>query len=651
MENFSYHVPVYVVTGGIKLSGHSSELNAGGVGLYDRQNFSVATAAGSGKEFFFAQGSIGGKDWYGQPLSDTHKSPYFFGKDVENMYVSLPQTIQNEEWVIGFNGSPSSKGLKYEVGKAVRVKLYFHGDPIYRFFGGPKEYVISYTPPSDCTEPCTASDCPEGIGDCLTHTQKLIDNINNHVELQKFGVVAKIVTTPFTAGTPNMEKYNICLCDNGDVLALQAVQAQYPTKKITRISRTGSTSCYQFCQRVVLAAPANFTQTGSVLEAICGICPSGSVLVAPTDVYIVRRPLAGTEDLTTDTTRDNFADTVGTAYGVAIDANKTFIGQDGAVAIIKIKVAAGAVITALLADTIEFSSSEAAQCTFTAPTPIVWTLDPLGGIASRRTLRINGLMRPDCLPTGTRIADLQDILAGVEGIDLTTLTRIAGVACADDYTVQQDSVDCLPEDCLTNNVTFTYDELPAFESHSWEVVPPVVTVDNTRKCGIRISAGYIDPKFGNCSFMIDDFYENEPIKMEVSLLAEDADNCDFASLPSQQQTQIGRIARQSGEYVVREVIMKTDAYLKHIRQFSEDARMREAFDMNLLSSVDRKAFYKIYYVTFGASYGTYTFRKNEQEKFTAMFCFKEGDTSAQVFEANVLDILTAKSGVSLHINS
>src|SRR5687767_7484389 len=111
MENFSYHVPFYVVTGGIKTSGHSSELPAGAIGLYDRSTFSVATAAGNGKEIFFAQGPIGGKDWYGNPSSGTHKSPFFFGKDVDNMYLSLPQTIQNEEWVIGYNGSTSSKSL------------------------------------------------------------------------------------------------------------------------------------------------------------------------------------------------------------------------------------------------------------------------------------------------------------------------------------------------------------------------------------------------------------------------------------------------------------------------------------------------------------------------------------------------------------
>jgi hypothetical protein len=737
MENFSYHVPFYVVTGGVDQAGHSSELTSGQVGLFDRTTFSVATSTGNGKEFFFAQGSIGGKDWYGHPLTESHKSPFFYGSDVENIYLSLPQRIQNEEWVLGFNGSPTSKTLSFEKGKAIRVKLYFHGNPIYRFFGGPKEYVVSYTPEVECGEPCSADDCPEGIVDCLYHTQQLVNKINTHIELQKFGVQAKLVNAPFLAVTPNMEKYQVCVCDNGDALALQAVKAQYPDKKITRVSRTGSTSCYEFCQDDALSAPANFEQSGSVSLAVCGECPAGSTLANGKDVYYVNRPLAGTEDLSTANLRATYAAAVATAYFPAVTFNgatdvevvaasdaitvtahkfvtgekvtyadgggtqvvglvdgtdyyvinatantiklattaanalagtaiaisdgvgaahtltpvitSTFISQSGATAMIKLEVPTGAVVTTLLSDTVDFAFSEGLTCEFAAGASVAWVLSGTG-ISSERTMRINALNRPDCDEDGDRLDDLTAILAGVEGIQIGTLTKIAGVACVDDYTVVQSSIDCLPEDCLTNNVTFTYDDLPAFENKAWEVVPETIVEDDTRKCGIRITAGYIDPKFGNCSFDIEDFYETMPIKMEVSLLQEDGDNCDFASLPSVHQSRIGRIARQSGEYVVRESIMKTDAYLKHMKQFDREPRMREAFDQNLLNMVDRNAFYKLYYVTFKASYGNGFFRKNEQEKFTAVFAFKEGDTSAATFESQILDVLTAKSGVPMHIS-
>lgn len=736
MENFSYHVPFYVVTGGIDTAGHSSELTAGQVGLFDRSTFSVATSVGSGKEFFFAQGNIGGKDWYGHPVTESHKSPFFYGKDVKNMYVSLPQTIQNEEWVIGYNGAQSSVGFSYEKGKAVRLKLYFHGDPIYRFFGGPKEYVVSYTPQVDCGDPCTASDCPEGIVDCLFHTQQLVDAVNTHTELKKFGVSAKLVTSTYSAAATNMTKFCLDVCDNGDTLALNAVKAQYPTVNVTRTARVGSTSTYQFCQSDDDSNPASFTQSGSVDLAICGECPAGSTLSTGVDTYYVTRPITPSTDLSTGGAQTTFAAAVATAYfpavtfsgsadvevvaasdAITVTSHKfvtgervtyangggttvvglvtatdyyvinasvntiklattaanalagtaiaiadgvgaahtltpvitsTFISQNGATALVKLSVPADAVVTTLFSDSVDFSHSVGATCTFAAPASIAWT-DCGVGISSERTMKIKALQRTDC-DGGDRLADLTDILSGVTGIQIGTLTKIAGDGCADDYTVVQSSVDCLPEDCLTSNVTFTYDDLPAFENHAWELVPETIVDDADRKCGIRISAGYIDPKFGNCSFDIEDFYETQPIKMEVSVLAEDAEACDWSTLPSQQQTKIGRIARQSGEYVVRESIMKTEAYLKHMAQFDREPRMREAFDMQLLNSVDRNAFYKLYYVTFLASYGN-SFRKNEQEAFTAVFAFKETDAAAATFESQILDVLTAKSGVNMHINS
>lgn len=650
MENFEYHVPVYIPTAGIATSGHCADLANAQVGLFDRSTFSVATSAGLGKEFFFAQGSLGGKDWYGDAVTQTsHKSPFFFGKDVTNIYKSLPQTVQNEEWVLGFNGSASSKGLSYVAGKAIRVQFYFHGQPTYRFWSGPKTFVVSYTPPVDCSEPCAGSDCPDPIADCLVHTQALIDEINNHTELRKFGVQAKLVNTPFTAVTPNMEKFQLTVCDNGDSVALNLVRGQYPTKSIVRVARNGSSSVYEFCQPNG-TDPSNYTQTGSVLQAVCGTCPSGSTLTEAKDVYQIRRPLLPTSDLTTLDARDTYADTVGTAYDSgATDAEKTFIGVHDGVATVELKITAGdAALVALAADEVYFVRTEPAVCTFTAPTAIAWV--PSGsGISSTRTMRINALNRLDC-SGGDRIEDLTDILAGVAGINLGSITKIAGVNCVDDYTVVQASTDCLPEDCLTNNVTFTYEDLPAFENASWEVVPPTVTENADRKCGIRVTAGYIDPQFGNCSFSPTDYYETEPVKMEVSLLQENGNNCDFASLPSVHQSRIGRISRQSGEWVLREVIMKTNAYQKHMEQFSMDARDREVFDRNLLNMVDRKAFYNLYYVSYSASYGA-SFRKNEQEKFTTIFAFKEDDAAAQVFEANVIATLTAKSGVPMHINA
>jgi hypothetical protein len=108
--------------------------------------------------------------------------------------------------------------------------------------------------------------------------------------------------------------------------------------------------------------------------------------------------------------------------------------------------------------------------------------------------------------------------------------------------------------------------------------------------------------------------------------------------------------------------MKTDAYLKHVNQFSLNPREREAFDQRMLTTVDRNQFYKLFYVRFKASYGN-SFRKNEQEEFTAVFAVKDStlmdagaDATAAAaietaFNTNIIDVLETRTGITMHTNS
>lgn len=491
MENNSYHIP-FLVSGDVATTGHTSDMAAKDIGLFNRSNFNVSTSGSTEKEVFVAQAPNGGKDWYALPLTTTHKSPYFMVADVEDIYKSTHQAIQNEEWIIGYNGAASSKGLKFETGKATRIQLYFHGEPIYRFFNGPKTYVISHTPEEPCTTDCADGNCDDSISDGILEAKKLIDKINNHVELRKFGVTAHMVWD------------------------------------------------------------------GYVNEGTGG----------------------------TTTATKQFRITLKRTSGGAV-----------------------------------------------------------------------------------RTSEIQTALAGVDGIvgggtPTVTVTAGAGTTTegiADDYVVTLTSYE--ESDALgglSSNVTFRYAALPAMDGVSWVEVAGSETdpatadsaseVEN-RKIGIRITAGYIDPKFGDCSFDPKDYYETQPIKMEVSLLQEDGSKCDAAEWPSVLQTKVGTIARQSGEWVVRELLMKNGAYLKHMNAFSLNPREREAFEQNLLSEVDRNAYYTLYYVRVKASYGN-SFRKNEQEKFTLVFAVKSTESAKiTAIEAEITGVLETRSDITMHTNS
>lgn len=646
MENFSIHAPFFVATNGVATSGHSSDLVGGQIGLFDRQNFSVATASGLAKELFLAQGAVGGKDWYGKPVTDSHKSPFFLAKDVKNIYKSLPAKIQNEEWIVGFDGSASSKSLEFAKGIPFHLKMYFHGEPVYRMFNAPKEYVVSYTAPVDCTSDC-ASGCDADRMDPKPHAIKLIDKINKHVELQKLGVKAMLVEDTFSAASATKEKYKLEIFDEGTGVSLAQVKAQYPGKDIRFVSREGVKSTYALYQPIADAAPAAFQYDGSKLAlAVCEQCPSGWTLVAGKKTYFIKRPLAGTENLVGGTAQQTYADAIKTAYSLTGVA--TYLGNDGSVATVKIVVADTVTVTAILSDVVTLEGQVADMCQSAAGSTQAWVADGTG-ISGTRTLKIK-LQRPDCNAGGDRLADITAALTGVSGIQIGTLAKIAGTGCFDEYTVDQSSDDYLDESCLTGNATFTFNTpLPMIDGKAWEVLDPTIVPNNARKVGIKISAGYYDPKFGNCSFDPTDYYENMPIKMEVSAMNEDADNCQYAALPTQVQTKIAKIARQSGEWVIREVIMKTEAYLQHVDQWSSNPRMREAFDMQIQNSVDRNAAYVLWYVTFYANYNQ-TSRKGEKEQFTAVIAFKENDPKLAEFESKVIDVIAAKSGVDYHIN-
>ena len=650
MENFSYHVPFYVVTNGVASQGYTSDLIGGQVGLFDRQTWQVATGSGNGKELFFSQGATGGKGFYGEAVTESHKSPFFLTKDVINIYKSLPAKLQNEEWIVGYDGSASSKSLEFVKGKKTAIDLYFHGEPTYRLFNGPKEFSISYTPPVDCTTDC-ASDCDGVRQDPKPHAIQMVNYINNFIELQKLGVRAKLVEDTFAAATATKQKYNLVIFDTTDTVALTKVQAQYPGAKITRIKTEGAQSTYEIIVPFGASAPAAYVYDGlAVSLSVCGVCPAGFTTVTGKDVYFVNRPLAGTEDFSTLTTQQTYATSIATAYSAV---SGTFLGQNGSVATVKLVFAAGAVVTALLADGITFEYSVGATCVSPAGSTVTWVIG-VTGVSGTRTLSIK-LKRPDCNASGDRIADIQAALTGVQGVvgtsGVATVTKIAGVGCFDDYTVTQISDDFLTEDCLTSEVSFIFSTiLPAIDGLSWGELPVVITANAARKVGIRISAGYFDPKFGNCSFDPYDYYETMPLKMEVTGLIETGDNCAFSAGPSSTQTKIARFSRQSGEYVVREVIMKSEAYLKHVDQWDSNPRMREAFDMQVQNMVDRNAFYTLWYVTYAASYNP-TARTNSKPKFTAVFAFKETDPKLAIFETNVINVVAQKSGITPHVNS
>ena len=145
---------------------------------------------------------------------------------------------------------------------------------------------------------------------------------------------------------------------------------------------------------------------------------------------------------------------------------------------------------------------------------------------------------------------------------------------------------------------------------------------------------------------LNDYWEDEPIRLEVSWIHDaytgfpEACAIDF---PAAKRTQVGAVANQSGEWLLREYI-KAGAYENFSCDY-DSPRLREILDSNRRQQVDRKAFYKLYYLQANTYRKAYNFGQHP-ETFEAIIAFKEGDPKAAEFEL-VFGSVLSKFDVSL----
>lgn len=647
-----YSYPFVPVSGSVVTSGFYADLrNAAGshsIGIYDNQTQAVATASGNGKEYFIGYSSEHDVDSLTMgiyDLKDPKKTQVFAGKDVIAFEYSMPQKVKNEVWRIGFNGAPNSQGLTFKAGgKSYGLRILLEDNPFYRVFGFAKHYDIwvttDLTPDNDCQ-----IGCDDGI-DCKKYADRIVDEINNHVELQQLGVKARTVLSNYTAPVNTINRYQITLNDGCGSLGLSVVQAAVGAgSEVKVVSKVDCTSVYEVC---AAAAPAAITPPQQYTITNCDACPSGYTLTTARFVWVISRPLAGNETLTSDTLRDDYADTVGTAYGVATDADKIFLGTDGSVAKVQLKTTSSTAIAPLLADIVEFSHREDPFCTSnTAPTPVAWTSVGTAYRTQRNmTMTLPRLNCDGVFSGSNRLAEVTAFVAQFADYVTGSITVSAdNDNCVDEYTIAQWSQGCQEAGCLEVDAP-SYLTMPGMEGNAWVIAPVADAPDTGRKCGIEIYGGYTDTKTGACSFSPNDYYETHPVRFQLSNLSGDFPfpqpyEIDF--LPKAIRMQQGSIGRQSGEYVMREYI-KAGAYEKNSHWYS-DPLLRERFNVRKYQQVDRTAGYVIYYLKHKVLRNTGIDQK--QEYMEPQFAIKETEVGKRyAFEAAMLAPL-AKHGVVL----
>jgi len=112
--------------------------------------------------------------------------------------------------------------------------------------------------------------------------------------------------------------------------------------------------------------------------------------------------------------------------------------------------------------------------------------------------------------------------------------------------------------------------------------------------GMRLMGAYVDTKFGNCTFMVTDYFEKEPIKILASLVDYTGDPCVFEGVCVVEECPALQ-GMGFGETVARDLIM-SESYLQNFFS-TNDLRIREITQgTDILDAVNRNALYTRYYI-------------------------------------------------------
>lgn len=323
-------------------------------------------------------------------------------------------------------------------------------------------------------------------------------------------------------------------------------------------------------------------------------------LTSGNDYFIIKSDVDNVKLATTfanaiaGTAVDITADGVGAAHLLTPVSSAKFLSNNGAVAVVELKVPAGVELTALSSDSAILVRREVAQCTPPAGSAVAWVLND----TQYKKTKEYCITLPKVCGTQDRLAELQAAYAGNTKISTAIAIKTAGT-CTDTYSVSIYSDNLLDDACLSEDIP-VFTPLQSFDGFVWDVCPCVdeSTGSTSVKSGVRITAAYESTKFGSCSFNPADYYSVRPLKLEITELTHGVGQDDNGTLPvapiPSRKVRNASMSTQSGEWLIREKI-KADKYRLH-GEWYHDPRLREVMDNVVLDIIDRDKRYVAYFL-------------------------------------------------------
>ena len=206
---------------------------------------------------------------------------------------------------------------------------------------------------------------------------------------------------------------------------------------------------------------------------------------------------------------------------------------------------------------------------------------------------------------------------------------------------------------ITNTDTMgipVYSAIPAYEGgYVWGVCPCAAAPAAYTGCvGIKLTAAYIDTRFGNCSFRPTDYYNVQPLKIYVSKV-DDAQYCtDNHTTWTVTHNVESKQANGLGETVLRDYLVALNYKQEY---FEWDPRFREVMDQQVFTAVDRTAQYDgLYLIHSIPNWVKGQNVKAYDEKYVLAFYFKVDPTTGVSPKATfqtALENYAALNGVDL----
>lgn len=504
------------------------------------------------------------KDLNNRNVDVSFKTTKIFGKELLPARVSKPAKIASPYVTyIGYNGIDDCKTLKFEGGKTYGIRVYLEGSGGVglTFPQGMNDIIYFNTPKIEtCGVDCTTSNYAERVlSEIVTKFNK--SWVAPYIQCDKLvsccPAASAITKTLF-------KEWSLTVCDEGNALALAKVQNQYPTLKVTRISRIGTTSVYQVIQPSATASPAAFVQSELIIPD-CPTCPAGYTASTAGVVAIVTIDNGGlgvnaaawlaevqaiaTLSTAIEAVRVGFANGTST-YVVTMPANFTQ--------------------PAVTADVTVYLTGEkvSVKCTKTSPTSITW-VEGIVKYKIKRTLSIQ-LSNPDCNGGVELPSIITHLSADPSYVSGSAALTEAGT-CISTYTADQFNNAYLLDDCDTAPVPM-FDPLPAYKGQVWGVVPcegwtvdgngcpvpPAPAADADCRSGLKFTGAFIDMNTGGCFFDVTDAVNYDPIRFSVSVVEFTGTDQIGGMLPVEVDTFVAKLPKTvflSGQEVARDVLL------------------------------------------------------------------------------------------------